>query len=358
MTVTLRLSEVPLHLYQVTAGFDALCKAGEFKLCIEKLRPKDADRLPYNMLEAVLPDGRRLIYDMNDGYRNLLPQDAEPASLYDPLLKRCDFLFKRSFSAEENKKLAAPDKIRRTPPNFLVTRRGNPAHIPAPCDPRREQAKKWVRMLPGSSYYNGHVLEENLFDVPHISETPKILFMARLWDPDGEFPGQLTEAMRDERDAINRVRADCIRRLRKEFGSRFFGGVTPSAFAVRDYADVVLDTPGLSKKNAYLNFMKQFDIQIATMGLHGSTGWKFAEYLAASKAIVSETLRYESAGDLREGTHYFAFDDADGCVQKVCALLDADVRAKMMQENHIYAEQFLRCEAFVRNTLKAIAFLP
>ena len=355
MTVTLRLSEVPLHLYQPLAGFDALRRSGAFDLRIERLRPDDPRRLPYNMFEAVLPDGRICIFDMNDGYRNLLPADKTAAELYDPLLERCDFLFKRSFHAEENAKLCAPEKVLPTPPNFLVTRHGNPAHIPVPCDPRQEKIKKLIRMLPGSQYYNGHILEDKLFDVPHVSDKPKILFMARLWDPDGEFPGQLTEEMRTERDTINRVRAECIRRLRDAFGDSFYGGVTPSPFAVRDYADVVLDTPGLSRKNAYLAFMKQFDIHISTMGLHGSTGWKFGEYLAASKAVVSETLRYESAGGLSEGTHYLVFDDADGCVRQVAKLLDADVRGTMMQANHDYAERYLRCSAFVQNTLENAA---
>ena len=304
------------------------------------------------MFEAVLPDGKRLIYDMNDGYRNLLPQGEPAASLYDPLLRQCDLMFKRSFSAKENTQLSFPEQVRRTPPNFLVTQRGNPAHFPVPCDPQREQIKKMIRMLPGSQYYNGHILEHKLFDMPHVSETPKILFMARLWDPDGEFPGQLTEEMRAERADINRVRADCIRRLRKEFGDRFYGGVSSSPFAMRDFSDVVLDTPHLSRKNAYLTFMKQFDIHIATMGLHGSTGWKFAEYIAASKAIVSETLRYESAGGLCEGTHYLRFNDADSCVRQVAALLDMNVRADMMQANHAYAERYLRCDAFVRTTLE------
>lgn len=349
--ITIRLSEVPLHLIQVLAGFDALRRAGQIRLRIERLRPDDPARLPYNMLEAILPDGRRLIYDMNDGYRNLLVQDEDPAAFYDGLLARCDLLFKRSFSAAENARLCAPEKMRRTPPNFLVTRRGNPAHRPVPCDPRTEKVKKLIRMLPGSQYWNGHVLEEHFFDPPHVSERPRILFMARLWDPAGDFPGQLTEAMRQERDEINRGRAACIRLLRQEFGTQFYGGVAPSAFVMREYADVALDAPKLARKNEYLAFMKQFDIPIATMGLHGSTGWKFAEYLAASKAVVSETLRYESAGGLCAGTHYLAFDDPDGCVRQVRRLLDADARVQIMQQNHAYAERYLRCDAFVRTTL-------
>ena len=351
MTFTLRLSEVPLHLYPILAGFESLRRKGAIRLKIERLRPGAPDLLPYNMLEVVCEDGKRLILDMNDGYENLLKDRAEMVPFYNGLLERCDLFFKRSFDGVRNAQLQAPEKMRRTPPNFLVTLPHNPAHLPVPCDPRREQVKKLVRMLPGSQYYNGHIMERNLFDEPHLSENPRILFMARLWDPDGEFPGQLTPAMQEERHAINESRAQCIRLLRDAFGERFCGGVTPSAFACRAYADVVLENEGLSHKDAYLTFMKQFDIHISTMGLHGSTGWKFAEYLAASKAIVCEPLCYESAGGLADGTHYLSFADPETCVCGVQTLLDDDKRLAMMRANHAYAETYMRPEAFVRYVL-------
>lgn len=351
MTFTLRLSEVPLHLYPILAGFESLRRKGAIRLKIERLRPGAPDLLPYNMLEVVCEDGKRLILDMNDGYENLLKDRAEMIPFYNGLLERCDLLFKRSFDGVRNAQLQAPEKMRRTPPNFLVTLPHNPAHFPVPCDPQREQVKKLVRMLPGSQYYNGHIMEKNLFHAPHLSENPRILFMARLWDPDGEFPGQLTPAMQEERHAINESRAQCIRLLREAFGERFCGGVAPSAFACRDYADVVLENEGLSHKDAYLAFMKQFDIHISTMGLHGSTGWKFAEYIAASKAIVCEPLCYESAGGLADGTHYLSFTDPETCVCGVQTLLDDGKRLAMMRANHAYAETYMRPEAFVRYVL-------
>ena len=175
--------------------------------------------------------------------------------------------------------------------------------------------------------------------------------MARLWDPAGETPGQLTEAMAEERHAINESRAACIRLLRREFADRFFGGVAASEFTRREYADVVLDDPSLARKDAYLAFMKTFDIHISTMGLHGSTGWKFAEYIAASKVIVCEPLCYESSGGLADGVHYLSFTDADSCVENVHALLDDTARAEMTARNHSYAESYLRPAAFVRTTL-------
>ena len=356
MTFTIRLSEVPLHLYPILAGFSALDKAGALRVRYVCLRPGEKDVLPYNMLEVVAEDGRRLIYDMNDGYANLLPDEAQIVPFYNALLGRCDVFFKRSFDRGQNEKLCAPEKMLPTPPNFLVTLRGNRAHIPVPCDPRREKIKKLVRLLPGSAYYNGHILEDNLFAAPHVSAQPRILFMARLWNPAGDFSGQLTPAMAEERHAINESRAACIRLLRREFGDRFCGGVASSDFTQREYADVVLDNPSLARKDAYLSFMKTFDIHISTMGLHRSTGWKFAEYLAASKAIVCEPLCYESSGGLTDGVHYRAFRDAETCVQNVYALLDGDVRGEMMMHNHTYAEQNLRCTSFVRRTLETAGY--
>ena len=352
MHVTIRLSEVPLHLYQPLAGFAALEEEGTLRCTFERLRPGSPYVLPYNMFEVVTDEGLRFIYDMNDGYENLLRDAREMPSFYNGLLNRCNLLFKRSFDREKNAMLCAPQKVRPTPPNFLVTLPGNPAHLPAPCDPRREKLKKLVRMLPNTAYANRHVLQGNLFAPPVLSAQPKILFLARLWDPAGEFPGQLTDAMAEERRRINESRAACIRLLRREFGDRFCGGVMPSPFTAREYADVVADDPSRTRKDAYLAFMKTFDIHVSTMGLHGSTGWKFAEYLAASKAVVCEPLRYESAGGLADGVHYLSFTDADSCVRNVQSLLDDDTRMRMMENNHRYAESYLRCKAFVRTTLR------
>lgn len=353
MHVTIRLSEVPLHLYQLLAGFAALDAEGALRCTFERLRPGSPYLLPYNMFEVVTDDGLRFIYDMNDGYENLLSDALEMPSFYNGLLNRCNLLFKRSFDRKKNALLCTPEKVRPTPPNFLVTLRGNPAHLPAPCDPRREKIKKLVRMLPASSYANRHVLEENLFSPPKCSPQPRILFMARLWDPAGEFAGQLTSAMAEERRRINDSRADCIRLLRREFGDHFYGGVAASPFTTREYADVVLDDPSLARKDAYLAFMKTFDVHISTMGLHGSTGWKFSEYIAASKAIVCEPLCYESAGGLADGVHYLSFTDADSCVSSVSALLDDRARLEeMMTRNHAYAESYLRCKPYAESTLR------
>lgn len=357
MKITLKLSEVPLHLYQIIAGFTVLKRNGETELKIEKLSPLSKDVLPYNMLEAVTEDGKRLIYDMNDGYANLLKSEEEMVPFYNSLLDRCDYLFKRSFSEKENSYLKAPEKIHKTAPNFFVTINGNAAHFPVPCDPKQEKIKKFIRMVPGTQYYNGHCLEKNFFTDVTVSKNPKVLFMARLWDPSGDFSGQLTDAMKEERFAINESRASCIRMLKKELGDSFFGGITPSEFALKEYPDIVLRNANIGKKNEYLRFMKSFDIHVSTMGLHRSTGWKFAEYLAAAKAVVCEPLYYESAGNLTEGENYLTFTDADSCAERVRELLSFDRREEMMKKNKQYADSYMHCDTLIRNTLKEAEIL-
>ncbi|NLO45466.1 MAG: glycosyltransferase family 1 protein [Clostridiales bacterium] len=347
---TLELSEIPLHLYQITAGFFLLEKSGRIKLRIKRLCAADPKSLPYNMLRVNV-GGRSLIYDMNDGYDNLVKDGERFEELYDRLLEGCDFMFKRSFNAKMNARLQEPHKIKKTAPNFFVTTRGNPAHFPAPSDPRREKIKKLVRLLPFSEFYNGWCYEEEFRAEPVVNDEPKALFMARLWDPAGEFPGQLTEEKSEERRMINESRAECVRLCRAEFGERFFGGITPSPFAQREYSDVLLEDMSIGKKNEYLKHMKSFDIHIATMGLHRSTGWKFAEYLAASKAIVSEPLFYESAGGLSEGKNYISFDSPLECVEKIYELFDGDRRLLMMENNRRYRDKHMACETIAAETL-------
>jgi len=347
----IRLSEVPLHLYQITAGFELLKRAGKIELEIERLKPNSPHRLPYNMIEAEY-NGKTIIFDMNDGYDNLLNKHEDFISFYNKILKKCDILIKRSYREDLNSRLENPGKIMETAPNYFVTVKANPAHIPVPCDPKKEAIKKTIRLLPISQYYNGLCFEENFREPPKINPEPRILFMARLWDPKGDFNGQLTAEKSEERRAINENRANCIRLCRKEFGNRFSGGVTPSAFSFKEYPDLVLEKPKTGEKGEYLKRMKSFDIHIATAGLHKSTGWKFAEYIAASKAIVTEPLYYASAGNLADSRNYLSFNNKSECCERITEIFDEQKRYEMMRANFEYYNEWMSCEKLVSHALK------
>lgn len=346
-----RLSEVPLHLYQILAGFELLRRSGKIELEIIKLPSGSPHKLPYNMLEAQC-NGRTFIFDMNDGYDNLLKPMENYIDFYNSLLKKCDFLYKRSYREDLNALLKSPGKVQKTAPNYFTTVKSNPAHLPVPCDPSKEKAKKIIRLLPLTQYYNGYNFERNFRSKPLAHTEPAILFMARFWDPKGEYKGQLTAQKSEERKEINEMRAKCIRLCRTEFGSRFTGGVALSDYAIQEYPDLVLEKSGVAKKHEYLKHMKNSDILVATAGLHQSTGWKFAEYIAASKAIVSEPLYYESVGDLTDGKNYLSFTDEFQCCERITELFDEQRRYSMMCANKDYYDSYMSVEKIAAQTLQ------
>ncbi|WP_338449845.1 glycosyltransferase family 1 protein [Niallia oryzisoli] len=351
----IRLGEVPLHLYHVTAGFLMLKRQGIIDLKIERLSKHDKNKLPYNMMEVIINDEVRVLYDLNDGYDNLLTSGQNYVNFMDTLLIDYDICFKRSFSKEYNAKLKYSNKIYPLGLNYMVTIRGNISHVPTGNDPNKEKLKKLYRMLPFSEYYNGLYNVESFENAPIKDRDPKILFMARLWDTKGDAGLNIPPSKSEERVYINEVRAKCIRLCRKEFGKQFFGGVSPSNFSNEHYTDIVIEDKTVTKRNNYLKKVKESSICIATMGLHESIGWKFAEYVSASRAIVTEELHYEVPGDFQNGINYLTFKTPEECVNQIYKLvMDDDYRYQMMVNNFNYYHQYVRPDRLVLNSLITI----
>lgn len=349
----IKLGEVPLHLYPILAGFRLLEKQKVISVDWMKIK-KNEPCLPYNMLEVVVNQSVRLLYDVNDGYDNLLASNQKFDTFYNELLTSFDYCFKRSFDEKRNRKLKQGENVLPLGLNYMATVKGNVAHYPMPHDPLKEKVKKLIRLLPMSSHYNGHYHYETFEAQPFQDVNPKILFMARLWDVDGDFEGQLSEEKKEERAYINEFRATCIRLCREAFGPQFFGGVTPSAFADSYYSDLVVEKK-VTERHHYLNKMKESSICIATMGLHQSIGWKFAEYIAASRAIVTEDSAYQLPGNIREGQNYLVFKTPEACVEQINDLMRNDQkRYQMMKANHDYYQNFVRPDVLVWNSLKAL----
>ncbi|WP_063283150.1 hypothetical protein [Lactococcus cremoris] len=68
--------------------------------------------------------------------------------------------------------------------------------------------------------------------------------------------------------------------------------------------------------------VKESDICITTTGLHRSIGWKFAEYIAASKAIVTEKLNYSPGTELKANTNFLEFDTSEELINQVMKLVN------------------------------------
>jgi hypothetical protein len=182
---------------------------------------------------------------------------------------------------------------------------------------------------------------------PLPSKDAKILCLTRIWNPD-DFPSDRTKA---EIEILNKSRISAITICQKEFGEIFYGGLSDDGFA-RSHAKSLVAPVASTNKKRYLELVKSHAICIATTGLHGSIGWKFSEYVAASRAILSEPLQYEAPGGFKKEQNYLEFTNADDLIAGINALRrDRSALLRMMRENHHYYNNYLRPENLVLNTL-------
>ncbi|MDQ2747575.1 MAG: glycosyltransferase family 1 protein, partial [Acidobacteriota bacterium] len=186
---------------------------------------------------------------------------------------------------------------------------------------------------------------------PQFDALPKALFMARAWDTD------LIEDKERKADVerINENRAECIRSLRKEFGTRFFGGLAPDDYALKHFKDCLLPDRSIAGKRRYLEILKQFPVCVATTGLNNSNGWKLGEYVAFSKAIVTEPLHFQVTGPFTKEVNYLEFTSSDQAVEAVARLFDDKVfRSEMMINNYRYYQSFIKPDSLILNTLSIV----
>ena len=114
---------------------------------------------------------------------------------------------------------------------------------------------------------------------------------------------------------------------------------------------VVTDNTVTSKRS-YLTLMKRHPVCVATTGLHGSNGWKLAEYVACARAVLTEPLRYEVPGSFSRNQNYLEFTTPGECLQRAEELmLDDTVRTRLMRNNADYYRSSLRPDALVFNAL-------
>ena len=175
----------------------------------------------------------------------------------------------------------------------------------------------------------------------------KILFQTRLWtsqDCPRISEGQLKE--------INDGRVNTVRSLKRKFGKQFLGGLICTDFAKTHYPDCCLPVEETNRKN-YLNLVKKCLICVTTTGLHDSIGFKLPEYLAASRCIVTEPLKYQLPVSLKEEKHYLSFRTPEECVEACEKLLaDPHFANQMRYENYKYYLNEVEPSALVYKCLR------
>jgi hypothetical protein len=185
---------------------------------------------------------------------------------------------------------------------------------------------------------------------PSPNKTNNILFIARLWNP--EDAG--LDHLKCEREKLNELRISCIKACEKEFGEYFIGGLQKDNFSMKYYPDLTMP-PRLTKRKIFLDTIKQSNICISTTGLHNSIGWKFGEYVAASRAIITEPLHFEIPGNFEKNKNYLAFTNNNELISNIYLLMNnKDALVDMMANNYRYYNNFVRPDNLILNTLLTV----
>ena len=315
--VQLICSSLAQHLHQLYSGFGELYHQGTIDLVISRDHDFHGGKNGPCLLKALVNGSIRIVYDVKDS-----------ATFFDKIEpSEYDFCFKRSCGLADEQ---PPGFVPVLPfgLNFCVMTPHSVAKRmwswPATW---RERFNFLFRMSPllsalarvSVSAYTGAARRYE--QLPRLNSDPRVIFMTRLWDP-----GRAkTEQSRAERVQQNDMRVNCVKVLKKEFGKRFIGGLERDAFALAYAPDCVLQNRRDYWKGSYLKLLANADIGVTTTGLAGSTGWKFAEYVAGAKAIVSEPLGHRLPGDFAVGRNYLPFTTPEECAAQVDALLTQQI---------------------------------
>ncbi len=335
------------HLSQLYTGFYLLHRADCIDLSQEihqlnfkdEKKPQHLQDVKHAHLQAIINDTIKVYYDAHDS-----------CEVDENILYEVDFYFKRSYLPES---ISGRHKAKIHPLGLFYEI--YPDHLDRFALKRAIGLDRGVRLLGEAlralklnSFFTPRL--QAMHSLPNFLQSPGILFMTKAWDP-YDHPDRLPQKI-EERKRLNQTRASCIKLLRREFGDLFYGGLAHTDYAKKHFKDLLLPANRFSLKRNYINLLKSYPICLATTGLHGSTGAKFAEYVAFSKAIVSEKLTYQVVGNLEPGKNYLEFDSTEECVNLVSQLVDnEELRNFIMINNYRYYLSYLRPDSLVLNTL-------
>jgi len=292
--------------------------------------------------------------NLGAGRRRIAIDLLDRGDLFDHgALSSCDVYFKRSyFEPELPTSLVEREKIRPWGLNF-------------PCRQAGGAARHWLLLARGflaggaraawrgpQALHRWTLSARQFACLPAASQfeastdeplEPVVVYQTRLWEQHETEP--------DDAAAINRQRVQIVRALRRTLGRAFLGGLVATPLARREYPDEVV-SPAESRMANYAARSRRAAIGVYTRGLHHSSAFKLAEYLAGGKAIVAEGLRNQTPAALEPDEHWLAFRDADECVQQCRQLLqDQERRTALRRAAAEYYRRYVEPMAHLRWTL-------
>ncbi|MFD2725969.1 hypothetical protein [Hyunsoonleella rubra] len=327
-----------LHLCQVYDGFEKLRKLGIIDLKV--VQASGDATIP--VAKVIIDNKYTVIYDTLDGFNWI--SDSIPENLnYFKSQIRADYYFKRSFN--ESLLEFAPKDCNIYPLGLNIGLQPESSFKKG----FKESFKDFIKgNYLVSKFYKKTAFYSNDFEFyPIANKNNKVLFITRLWDSENVS----LEHLKSEREQINKDRVDCINVCKKEFGDRFTGGLQENPFTLK-YAKELIIPNTLTNRQIFLKTIREHNICIATAGLHGSIGWKFGEYVAASRAIISEPLEYAAPGEFKNNKNYFTFKNKEELLAQTHSLLkNRDLLNQTMRANYQYYHNFMRPDKMILNTL-------
>ena len=284
---------------------------------------------------------RRIVFEMSD-HSDWLATD---------LLSLCDVYFKRSYHAPHLECLSAELKARILPFGLIY-----------PCKQANSSRRVLSSLLSGwtsdivksPTEFFRRILRWDLRSFlmsprvsafehpPDFAAERAVHFQSRVWEPELLGP--------DSEEEVNQFRAKLIRLLKHEFGSSFDGGIVPTKYTRRNFANDLCR--GGKRRCAYVEHSKKMLIGVYTRGLHHSIGFKLAEYLASSKCIIMEPLRHQLPTPLVPGRNYLDFSTPEECVQQCIKILnDREFANRMRTENWDYYQREVRPDRRIASCL-------
>lgn len=190
------------------------------------------------------------------------------------------------------------------------------------------------------TYKNNLSLHETDFiGNPDSPTKHKVFFITRLFISDkglSEFSAQ---------------RIELVRALKKEFGSRFYGGIVRTQ-STEKYCPRDLLLPKVSRRK-FTSLLKESDIAINTLGVGQSNPWKLGESIAAARCIVSEPLLFDLPEPLQENVNLKTFNSIDECLSACNELMNSPEQIRWIKENNKkYYQENIRAEILLNGLLR------
>ncbi len=338
---------------KVVTGLVELARRGRIRLRPSVALTRDENRRPAGHVMVWL-EAKKLA----DGCVKKVAMDLHDLSFqfYNEALEECDVYFKKSYYPPDIELHASAqgDKVRPFGFNFWCATDWSKAVV------MRWLMRLYTRLALRSpsdaltrfrrelGYYRVFMDGPTLRDFEQDPNKPllrKVIFQTRVWRPE--------EVGSDSCEAVNTLRVETIRALKRHFGNAFVGGLVPTALARAEYADVLADKP--SRRQKFVRWSKRMLVGIYVRGLNYSYGFRFAEHLAASQCVVAhpDGFRNPPPEPAQEGVHYLAFTTPEECVVQCQKLLEDEALARRMREaNWDYYQREIAPSQHVLNCLR------